>query len=337
MNKRKCKCISDYHEEIVRLSKNKTIAEISKTLELKSPSVRNYCISNGIQYIVNKGVINEERFLTLESEADAYFYGFLVTDGYLKKDGSHVTLALQEKDIHILETMKEWLQTNAKIGTYITKRDSGYISTMKRLTFTSKIVRKNLENHGLAPQKSKIATVPNNYQPSNTWSRHFWRGVIDGDGSLFINGKGCRVVNLVGSFDLCENFKEYCTQSLCFDKNPVITKVQNIHSVSFSGRDAVEIVKHLYQGSDSRYRLIRKYNMMQRMVESESERNKTREGLPFDVKGIETHELKSGKFSYRTAYYIGSKKIYLGAFRTLEEAIDRQTEFKDLYLELLTN
>jgi len=333
------KCNKDYHDDILSLCKTNTIPEIAKILNLQQNSLRGYILRNKIPYLVKKGYANETRFLTLENEADAYFYGFLVTDGHLNKaEGrSHVTLSLSHEDTHILEELKNWIETYSEIGTYVEHRSSGHVSTMKRLTFANNKVRANLEAHGLRPQKSKIATVPNNYSHSNSWSKHFWRGVIDGDGSLFINSANCRVINLVGSFDLCKNFKEYCTQSLCFDKNPVITKVQNIYSVSFSGRDAVEIAKHLYQDSDPRYRLIRKYNMMQRMVESESERNKTREGLPFDVKGIETHELKSGKFSYRTAYYIGSKKIYLGAFRTLEEAIDRQTEFKDLYLELLTN
>lgn len=333
---RKFNDISQYHDEIVTLSKDHILADISRIIGINHTSIKGYMKRNNITCFVKKGVVNETRFKTLDDEPAAYFYGFLVTGGCLDKNRNHVTLSLSHEDIHILETMKEWMESYAEINTDICNRKSGYVTTMRRFTFANKTVRLNLESHGLLPQKSKIATVPNSYSHDNSWSKHFWRGVVDGDGSLYINANKGRIINLVGSFDLCEKFRDYCSNKINISMVPAIVKSDNIFSISFAGRNAIEIAKHLYLDSDPAYRLVRKYNIMLAFIESEKDKNKTREGLPSEVKAVETVLLKGGNRKFRP-YVTTHKRVHLGSFDTLDEALSRQQEFKELYEYLLNN
>jgi len=156
---RKFNDISQYHDEIVTLSKDHILADISRIIGINHTSIKGYMKRNNITCFVKKGVVNETRFKTLDDEPAAYFYGFLVTDGCLDKNRNHVTLSLSHEDIHILETMKEWMESYAEINTDICNRKSGYVTTMRRFTFANKTVRLNLESHGLLPQKSKIASI----------------------------------------------------------------------------------------------------------------------------------------------------------------------------------
>lgn len=333
---RKYNDVSQYHDEIVTLSKDHILADISRVIGIHRTSIKDYMKRNNITCFVKKGFVNETRFKTLDDEPAAYYYGFLVTDGCLGKNKNHVTLSLSHEDTHILETMKWWMESYAEINTDICNRKSGHITIMKRFTFANKIVRLSLESHGLHPQKSKIATVPNTYSHDNSWSKHFWRGVIDGDGSLYINTNKCRVINLVGSLDLCEKFRDYCNSKISISMVPSITKTDNIFSVSFAGRNAIEIAKHLYLDSDPKYRLVRKYNTMLSFIESEKDKNKTREGLPSEVRAVETVLLKGGNRKFRP-YVTTYKRVHLGSFDTLDEALSQQQEFKQLYEYLLNS
>lgn len=140
--------------------------------------------------------IDEKYFEKIDSEAKAYFLGFLYTDGTVSKDketNKRVQMSLSTKDKYILEEFKKELRTTKPLQ--LTKRNArkiGDITIKKSEIITMNIsnvkIRKDLINLGLIPQKTKKMTFPNNKILSDKFLRHFIRGVYDGDGTIAKSG-----------------------------------------------------------------------------------------------------------------------------------------------------
>lgn len=134
--------------------------------------------------------INEDVFDVITEES-AYWIGFLLADGNVyhpPKRSKQLNLGLAEKDWEHLEKFKQFVGSNKSL--YYNK-NGVFISI-----YSNRIVEK-LAEYGIVPRKSKIAKVPDSLRNN----RHFWRGLIDGDGWV-----GCRMLGLCGTFDVVSNF-----------------------------------------------------------------------------------------------------------------------------------
>jgi len=133
-------------------------------------------------------------FSKIETEADAYWLGFLYSDGWVRSDKNEIGLGVQERDKEILDKFKEYIGTNNKIQIRLKEKikshlaPDGHLIKSKQnfcsLTFSCKITKQNLINLGCFPNKSKIIHCPSVSQVPNNLFRHFMRGFIDGDGSI---------------------------------------------------------------------------------------------------------------------------------------------------------
>lgn len=122
--------------------------------------------------------LNETFFETIDSGIKAYIIGFICADGYVceRKGFESVQIELNEKDISILEYIKNNLQYNRKITLNKKKKSC-------RLRITSKKIVKDLVNLGIKQCKSlnlKFPNVPQKY----IWD--FIRGYFDGDGCISV-------------------------------------------------------------------------------------------------------------------------------------------------------
>lgn len=202
--------------------------------------------------------IDRSCFKEFEDEPSWYFYGLLLADGHLSSKGNYVGISLEQKDREILEKYKDWLKSTVNIYTETTKHyKTGTETTMCSVRFGDKEIRRNLESQGMAPKKSMKESVPNFYNISNPLARHFWRGVVDGDGSL---SKKNTVLSLVGSYNICKSFSEF-NFTVCgtASKEPRLKEMSGLYCVGYSGRDARNIARKLYK--DSEYKLERKYKI----------------------------------------------------------------------------
>lgn len=186
--------------------------------------------------------LDESFFQKIESEEKAYWVGFLMADGSVKKNNLSIGLAARDRG-HLLKL---------KIATSFEGPITEATSTLRGKKFPSCVLLMcskkmigDLSKVGVVPRKSWCAKPPESLR-DDLW-RHFWRGVIDGDGSLII----CKTTNhihLVGTKEITQGFSDYVTSRL--GGKGTIKPIQNHFGIQFCGTARVGlIVRHLYQGA----------------------------------------------------------------------------------------
>lgn len=194
--------------------------------------------------------INEDAFSDLTTEESAYYYGWLVTDGWVSKN--NVSIELNSKDLELLLSFKEYMKSSNLIFSRNREQKSGSISQMSSFGFSHKVVLDRLRELGLVENKSFITYCPEVFK----YNRHFWRGVLEGDGHI---EKSSNRIGVTGSYQLTKDFGEYCT-SLCSSIQPSQSSKENVYVVRVSGFNRVKLVlDELYR--DCELKLSRKYNV----------------------------------------------------------------------------
>lgn len=251
--------------------------------------------------------MNKDLFTDFTKEEDSYFFGLLLTDGNIASKRNTISLGLQACDKHILDSYKTYIGHPTEVSLY--NKGKSY-----RYCFNSKELKEVLMSQNLLPQKSKKEKLPNFDWKNN---RHFWRGVVDGDGSLFYT-KGSLKVSLCGSKEVLEGFNTFC-QINCFTKPRKLdrTKTEDFFTMCYWGEEAMRIAKLLYDNCT--LYLERKKNVLDRASENYSIKPNNR--------GI--RKLASGNYSVKIGY--SGKRKYLGSFKTYEDALAARIEAEIKY------
>lgn len=182
--------------------------------------------------------IKEDVFDVITEES-AYWIGFLLADGNVyhpNKRSKQLNLGLADRDWEHLEKFKHFIGSNKKL--YYNK-NGVFISI-----YSNRIVEK-LAEYGIVPNKSRIAKVPESLKDN----RHFWRGVIDGDGWVSKKQDGSIISGLCGTLDVVSDFKRFVDSKLwhisVFD-----VKIQNkskyCWQVNYSGVYVIDMLKAIY-------------------------------------------------------------------------------------------
>jgi len=134
---------------------------------------------------------NESFFEKINSHDKAYILGLIMTDGYIIKDYDGFGIQLTEKDGYILEKIRDLVGgTNpiTKIDCSHKRKHMPGAKDMARLHVFSKKIAQDLKKLGVIRRKTKTlrynGCVPKKYLDS------FFRGMIDGDGSIGVDGRG---------------------------------------------------------------------------------------------------------------------------------------------------
>jgi len=168
-------------------------------------------ISVGIRRALDAGAVmgpkvhtvDETIFDTFTEEA-AYWLGFLMADGHIdtpKIGNPRIGLTLAATDQEHLVKFRRFLNCSNQVQLKLTKVN-GKVWNQYTLRFSSKKIANKLIEYGVTTRKSLTAKVIGLED-----NKHFWRGVLDGDGYIKNrDGKdGDRVV-VVGSQDLMRQF-----------------------------------------------------------------------------------------------------------------------------------
>ena len=244
-------------------------------------------------------LINSQAFIDFTDENTAYFFGLLLADGMVSKDRNRITLGLKEQDKHIVEAFKNYLQTTNTISKRV---KDGYVRFV--LTVDSKTIKDRLTKQNLLPNKSTAEKLPNFNWKEN---RHFWRGVVDGDGSVFAKQSSPKI-SLCGSFELLSGFNDFC-QLNCFTKPSTIysTKSRNFYTICFSGQEALSVMNKLYLESNTYL-----HRKMQRVLEYNNTYTPTRTGNGINKRSESQFVVNIG---------FKGKRKYVGSYKTYEEAL----------------
>ncbi len=174
---------------------------------------------------------NYSYFHSIDSEAKAYWLGFLTADGCITT-GNRITVHLGIIDCSHLYKLKDALQTTQKVS--INNRSCSF-------TICSPEIAADLAVHGILPKKT-FSTKPAQVQPE--LERHYWRGVIDGDGTIRPDGKN---MTLVGDYDIMASFQKFALTHYP-DIKAKICRKENIYSFAIYKRTP-EILVLLYNDS----------------------------------------------------------------------------------------
>ncbi len=119
-------------------------------------------------------------FENIDTEEKAYWLGFLMADGSVKRNQLWLTLARKDRP-HIVD-FRESLQSDHPIhdgSTFLSATGRTYEKS--RFVITSDKMTDDLAKLGIIPNKTSKETFPD---IDGSLARHFIRGVFDGDGSV---------------------------------------------------------------------------------------------------------------------------------------------------------
>lgn len=199
--------------------------------------------------------VNEEFFHSL-TEKSKYVIGFLMADGCVHKGSININISLQDRGV--LDQVKGVMGYDGPIkdvmgGTYAPKM---YV----RLSIHSKKLCDKLHEFGVTERKSLTARASSTLE----LDKDFWRGVVDGDGSVGINNRGYPFLELAGSLDLMTQFKNFCSYTASECKVNVVP-FKSIYRVRTMGSHAKCVIDTMYE--NNAISLPRKSAMAERIMD----------------------------------------------------------------------
>lgn len=308
------KTISDLAKEY-NVCKN----NINQLLDRRKVEKRTSRQSKRLKYPLKEDVFDE---ITEES---AYWIGFLMADGCIKKVNSYkyITLSLGIGDENHVEKFKFFMgATNHKVME-VKKRNS----LQKMVSFGSQKIFDKLIEYGVTPRKIKTAKVVDILK----FNRHFWRGVIDGDGRLVLSQGKYPELILVGSHILCEQFSDYA-KTLVPESFSNIYSTKSIYGWSASASHAVIIIKELY--NDCKIALDRKLEKATQFIGwKPSEKIKNRQSIKYNGK---TQPISKWVKELGIPESIVRNRLSIGW--SIEDAfLGKDREIKELYRQAKAN
>jgi len=204
--------------------------------------------------------LDEYYFDDINTANKAYILGMLYADGTNNIKNHQIAISLQERDKHILDDIKNEIQSDAPLKFYDYKSKNENHSNQFRLTVNSKHMSDTLNNLGVIPNKSLYLSFPN-WLDENLYP-HFIRGYMDGDGWISKDPKAPRV-EIVGTDSFCKSMS-----CIIFNQFGIKAAIRKRHKDSdtptrqldFGGRRQVKkFLDWVYQDADMC--LERKYNI----------------------------------------------------------------------------
>jgi hypothetical protein len=190
-----------------------------------------------------KYVIDQAAFLN-ETEQSLYWLGFLMADGSVDENGT-LAVHLQIGDRNHLYKLRSFLDSDAPVQRKYGNK-GGYRAGAPYASFCvhcSALVEQ-LTTYGVTPIKSGRERLLR-----QQFSRHVWRGIIDGDGTLGFHKRGYFHLKLYGSYSICSQFRDFvltlvpsCRVNVC--------KSRSIYSFGVCCGPARIVGTELYRGNN---------------------------------------------------------------------------------------
>lgn len=186
--------------------------------------------------------------INLKIPEHSYFFGFAQTDGYLEehsRNRGRLRIELGKRDKNILESFKE-LFSSVYSSIINRVRDTNFKENHKSYTFNiyNKEFRQELNKLGVPyGKKSQIVSLPK----SNFCERDYIRGLIDGDGSVGITGRGFPFISITITSGKLKNYLFNIIEKITGESKKITrNKRDNIYNIMINREKAQQFIKYLY-------------------------------------------------------------------------------------------
>jgi len=260
--------------------------------------------------------LKEDYFNVINTEQKAYFLGLLYADGYNAEDKNYISISLVEKDVDIVEKLRDVLSSDRPLYT-IDFHDQNS-QPQKKLHINSKKLSQQLSKLGCKQRKTFTLKFPTEKQVPILLIRHFIRGYFDGDGSMsrYKVAKETSdkfIVCIVSTEKYCLKLSKILKKQLkinCYLNTRFPERDNTTRQLFISGRkQVVKFLSWIYDNS-SIY-LDRKYkHYIEEFKNSE----------PQPITGCKGVSFNSRWNKWVAVIYHKNKKYALGGFKTFEEA-----------------
>lgn len=205
--------------------------------------------------VKRKYSLNENYFETMNSPDKWYWIGFIMADGWIRPNKGELGIRLMKSDKKHLEKFRNSINSNHKIIFNKENSKNGYKNSGSySINIYSKKIVNDLLRIGVVPNKSLINSMidmPEEYE------KDFWRGMIDGDGTLCTKIRKCnehekeiKILQIVGTENICNAFKNFCLKYIN-NKVSVFQKSEYCFRYQITAMGQPEkIVYILYNGSN---------------------------------------------------------------------------------------
>ena len=181
--------------------------------------------------------LNEAAFEVITEES-AYWIGFIMADGCIVRDKAadcrRLRINLKSSDASHLQQLRKFLQYEGPVAT----RDNGRYCALE---INSARLVSSLRRYGVIEKKSRRASVIH-----LDMNLHFWRGMIDGDGTLYISKNMYPALSLCGSEVILDQFAAYVSHSFPYMPELSIRSRSSIKQLAVAGQKAITLTRHFY-------------------------------------------------------------------------------------------
>lgn len=220
--------------------------EIGKEMGCCASVIRNFLKESGIERTqprLKNHNLNDNYFSQIDNEEKAYFLGLLKTDGYIKK-GHRVGISLKEEDKYMIENFKNALQVDSSL--IYDKREG---KQCYYIEFSSLQICDDLAKYDIIENKTYLLNDIKIEQISKNLQRHYLRGLLDGDGTIYIDGSSVAVGFCGYNKNFVQSFQYAIDNYLNKTQHNVISK-SNAWACKWKGNVlAKKILTYLYEDS----------------------------------------------------------------------------------------
>lgn len=202
---------------------------------------------------------NAHFFDTIDTEAKAYWLGFLAADGYVhipaKTASPRLSLSLKYDDVKHVQSFLDAVEGNQPVYKRV-----GEKTTTATALIISRTLCQSLIKLGVTPRKSLTLQFPS--LPEHL-IRHYIRGYIDGDGSIIVRNLKTKVKGIIavvsGSYNFLKTMQHYIQTQGGIHATKIYSKTNsNASAIHYNNRFAKQLIIYLY--SDTTVYLPRKWH-----------------------------------------------------------------------------
>ena len=233
-------------------TQKESAALIGTSQQICSEELKRRSIPSRSKYGTRKYFVDESFFDKIDTEEKAYVLGFLTADGCISLSGraNRIIWKINKKDIDVLKKIKTCMKSEHKI--YYRRTET---SEMCILEINSKRIISSLKKLGIT--KKKTFTVKPCTKIKYNLLKHYYRGLIDGDGCL----SKCNYhknrniysewqIGLTGNKYIISGFKGFVYRNLKIGNKINIYSDRNSYGIKYSAKsDTRKIANLLYKNT----------------------------------------------------------------------------------------